>query len=405
LGRTGFEVSDISMGCGRITDAGVVRYVYDHGVNYFDVAEGYGNGDSERKIGEAMAHMDRGKIFITTKLKIKDDDTEQTLLDRFGKCQERLNTDYVDALYMHAVYNAATVKHEGFHAATAKLKADGRLRHAGISSHGPREQGQDPMADVLLAAVDDGRFDLMLMVYNFMKADEGEQVLAACKEKNIGTTAMKTYAGQLEVEPFDPDNPSEDHVRSIDILMGRGKTREEAVAYLEQRLAARAAEVAEHKPVVDAFTAEHGVASQLELDQVSIQWVLKNQDMHTVCVALPDFDRAAQILPLSGTELSASRERLLRDYARAFGHRYCRHGCDACRSSCPAGVPVSTLMRFAYYFNKGGRERYAMERYARLGAPNGEQCIECDAPCERACPFGVAVQASLIRVHAMLTLA
>jgi len=405
LGRTGFEVSDIGAGCGRITDSAVVRYLYDHGLNYFDVAETYSNGDSERKIGGAMPHMDRSKIFVTTKLKVKDEDTEQTLLDRFGKCQERLATDYVDALYMHAVTDAALVKSEAFHSAVAVLKADGRLRHAGISSHGPREEGQMKMSEVLLAAIEDGRFDLMLLVYNFMKADEGEQVLAACKEKNIGTTGMKAYAGQLELEPFDPESPSEDHQRWIDILVQRGKTREEAVAHIQKRMEARAAEIAEQKPTVDAFMAEHGATSQLELDQASIQWVLRNPEMHTVCVAMPDFDRAAQILPLSGTELSASGARLLHDYARAFGNRYCRHGCDTCLGSCPRGVPVSTVMRYAYYFNHGGRERYAMERYARLGGKSGDACLECDAPCERACPYGVAIQASLSRVHAMLTLA
>jgi hypothetical protein len=62
-------------------------------------------------------------------------------------------------------------------------------------------------------------------------------------------------------------------------------------------------------------------------------------------------------------------------------------------------------MRYAYYFNRGGRERYAIERYARLGPRDGGLCLECGAPCERVCPHGVAVQASLIRVHAMLTLA
>ena len=45
----------------------VVRYAYDKGVNYFDTAEGYGNGAAERAIGEAMQHMDRDKIFIASK--------------------------------------------------------------------------------------------------------------------------------------------------------------------------------------------------------------------------------------------------------------------------------------------------------------------------------------------------
>ena len=42
LGRTGFRVSDISMGCGMISDSNVVRYAYDHGMNLFDTAEASG---------------------------------------------------------------------------------------------------------------------------------------------------------------------------------------------------------------------------------------------------------------------------------------------------------------------------------------------------------------------------
>ena len=66
LGRTGFEVSDISMGGTRNRESTVFRYAYEHGVNYFDTAEGYINGNSEKLLGQALKHMDRKKIFITT---------------------------------------------------------------------------------------------------------------------------------------------------------------------------------------------------------------------------------------------------------------------------------------------------------------------------------------------------
>ena len=81
----------------------VVRYAYDHGINLFDTAESYGNGDSETKIGEAMKHMERDKIFIVTKLDIDEDPDEQNLIERFNKSLERLQTPYVDALYAHGI--------------------------------------------------------------------------------------------------------------------------------------------------------------------------------------------------------------------------------------------------------------------------------------------------------------
>ena len=82
LGRTGFKVSDVSMGCGSIAESNVVRYAYDHGINYFDTAESYGNGEHEKVIGGAMEHMDRAKIFITTKLHFPEETTREQIVDR-----------------------------------------------------------------------------------------------------------------------------------------------------------------------------------------------------------------------------------------------------------------------------------------------------------------------------------
>ena len=103
LGRTGFKASDISMGCPWIKDSNVIRYCYDKGVNYFDSAESYGNGDSERRIGQALKFMDRKKVFVVTKTVVEKNDTEQVILDRFRKSLEHLKTPYVDAYFHHAV--------------------------------------------------------------------------------------------------------------------------------------------------------------------------------------------------------------------------------------------------------------------------------------------------------------
>jgi hypothetical protein len=109
LGRTDFKVSDVSIGNGA-SDSNVIRYAYDHGINYIDTAEEYGNGNHEKVIGEALEHMDR---------------------DRYARCLERLGAEHFDALFMHSVYHAETTKNEGFHAAYKKLKADSKVRFCG----------------------------------------------------------------------------------------------------------------------------------------------------------------------------------------------------------------------------------------------------------------------------------
>ena len=399
LGRTSFKASDISLGCGRINEANVIRYAYDRGVNYFDTAETYGNGDSERKIGEAMPHMDRKEIFITTKLWVVAETTEAEIIERFGKCQERLNTDYVDALYLHGVGDASIVTHEGFHNAVAKLKAEGKLRHAGISSHGPSGDEPDSMEKVLCAAAEDGRFDLMLLAYNFMNQEEGLNVLAACKKNNIGTTGMKMTPGVIQVDPFDPDNPTEEYAGYMKRIMDRGRTREEAIERVTRWVNEQTEQIDKTKP----FLAKHGIKTEEELYNKSLRWVLQNKDMHTICVSMPGYDDIDKTLPLSGTTLSSADRAFLRDYAYAFNNMYCRHACSSCVTSCPERLPVSSIMRYSYYYQQQKREKFAMRKYARLENKTASHCLTCEAPCNGACPHGINIQANLVKAHTLLS--
>jgi predicted aldo/keto reductase-like oxidoreductase len=286
-----------------------------------------------------------------------------------------------------------------------KLKADGRVKHAGISSHGPRDKGGDSMERVLLAAAEDGRFDVMLLVYNFLNSAAGERVLAACKKQKVGTTLMKTAPGRLKIEPFDPRDPSEEHARVIRLLIGRGHTREQAVAKIQEKLAYQRRQLAKNQPALDAFVKRHGIETQDDLAKKSVQWVLSNEGVNTVCVSMPDFERIDDFVALSGTRLARDGQALLDDYTAAFGEQYCRHGCSSCLDRCPYGVPVGTVMRYAYYFQCQGREKHAMKKYAGLGGVDGSRCLDCEGPCRHACPHGVAIQAQLIAADNLLSLA
>ena len=400
LGRTGFEASDVSLG-GIPNDAAVVKYAIERGINYFDTAEGYGNGDAERKIGEAIQGIDRKKIFVTTKLLVADEETEQSILDRFAKCQERLRTPHADALFLHAVSNAALVKHEGFHSAVRKLRADGRLRFAGISSHGPRGREGDSMEKVLCAAAEDGRFDLMLLVYNFLQKEEGEKVLAACKAKSVGTTAMKSSPAPLKVDPFDPENPTGDYADALKNMKERGLSQEEAIARIRRWVKETEDSIEKSRP----FVQRHGIADEQQLRLVALKWVLANPDMHTVCMGLEDFDSVDRFVSASGTSLDRAEAGFLEDYRLSLGNMYCRHACTACSGACPHGVPVSTILRYASYFQHQGRERLAMRKYARLGGRDGSLCLTCAGSCRAACPHGFPIQAGLVRAHSLLSLA
>jgi predicted aldo/keto reductase-like oxidoreductase len=400
LGRTGFEASDVGMGSVPLRDAAVVRYAFDKGVNYFDTAEGYGNGTAERVIGEALKDVDRQKFFLTTKIGVSGRDTEETIRNRFRSCQERLGLDMIDAFYMHGPSSVEALGNPAFHTVCDQLKSEGRLRFVGLSYHGPRGPQGTSMADLCCAAAEDGRFDLMLFVYSFMNREEGDRILAACRERNVGTTAMKTSPGTFRYDPVDPENLTEEQQRNVERLTSRGRSREQAIQSLRQQADRQREGYEQTRPFIERY----GVSSEEELRLASIHWVMQNPLMQSACVSFTDFDLVDKVVPLSGEPMGTEGRALVDGYGRLLDDQYCRHGCNACSAACPAGVPVSTIMRYAYYFESQGLERMAMQKYAALTEPDVRACFGCEAPCNEACPYGLNVQSQLVHAHARLTL-
>jgi len=399
LGRTGFKVSDIGFGTGRLRDPVLVRYAYDKGINYFDTGESYGRGASESAIGEALKNMDRTRIFITTKLNVSEKDTLETILERFQKCQERLNTGMIDALYLHNPSSREILNHSAFHEAVSRLKGDGKIRFIGVSCHGP--QGPGSMAEILCAAAEDGRFDQMLLVYNFMNHEEGSRILDACRKNNVGTTAMKTAPGIFKAESFDPENLSSEQSEWLKRQVERGMSREQAVERLQNYQQGQRETYEKTLPFIEA----HGIDSADHLRLAAIQWVLADKRMNTACVSMNSFDEIDKVVGISGTALTRSEADNLKQYAAAFSHRYCRHGCNLCSSACIHGLPVNDIMRFVYYYEFHGDQKSAMQEYRNLSKRNGSLCTDCTAPCLDACPHGFDAQIGLVRAHKMLTLA
>jgi predicted aldo/keto reductase-like oxidoreductase len=385
LGRTGFKVSDIS--CGFIMDEGVIRAAYEAGMNYFDTAEEYPGHHGV--LARVIKHMDRKKVFITTKLLVEKDKSKSGFLRRTRKALEELQTEYVDCLMMHCPETAETLKTEGFHAAMTELKAEGRVKQVGVSQHGTFwfRDPEETMEKILLAAAEDGRFDVFLMAYNFLRRDNAERVLEACRQRNIGVALMKTapiaiyYGLKSRVEALEKSK------KEIDPLYADGLKR-----YREKFEAAQ------------EFIRAHNLEKPAEIRDAAIRFVLGNPNVHTACCPTPTYADLDAYVRLSGSRLNAADQEKLDAYSEGCGALYCRHACGACEPSCPEGVPVNTILRYQHYFSGQGREKEAMRLYAKIPGVRAEACLRCGAPCEAACPYGVPVQGMLIGAHDILTL-
>jgi predicted aldo/keto reductase-like oxidoreductase len=393
LGRTDFEVSDIGFGAGSINNANVLQVAFDMGVNYIDTAEHYANGASERAVGEALQGRDRSSIFLTTKLNMAlGGSTQEEIRDRFHRCLERLQTDYVDCLMLHMTPTVELVTHEGFHAAAQALKAEGKVRFLGLSNHGTEHslagRVEDPMEDVIGAAAEDGRFDVTLFVYNFLQKEQGERIIEACKTKDMGVTLMKTNPIAFAV--------------GIDDYLARIESRGREVPESVARMAA------EYKSFIEAaeqFKTQYNLQSEAEVRSAATRFALTNPGVHSVCPTINTFDDLEAFVGLSGGKLTEIDGSMLESYETSLGRYYCRHACGVCEPSCPQHVPVNTIMRYNHYFVAQGREKHAMQGYARLTRPNADACLECAGYCEAACPHEVPIRGLLARAHETLALA
>lgn len=388
LGRTGFKVSDIGIGTSRIYPVPVITALLDSGVNYIDTAERYGRGASEKSIAKAIKGRDRKSLFITTKLHLTETTSSDEIEKRFNKCLERLETDYIDCLMIHGASSIAVLKNENFHLAVKNLKAGRKLKFTGVSNHGARfGRNKDVMEEVLMGAVDDGRFDVILVVYNFLKKEPGEKILNACKKKNIGVTIMKS----------NPVSRYYDIKERIEKLKQEGKEIDTRTKNYFERLK----ETAERS---ESFIKKYNLQNSDEIRDASLKFVLNNPNVNVLTLAFKNFDDIEKLLKLSGTKFTRSEKQKLNGYAYGSGNLYCRHGCGICESSCPENIPVNTIMRYNHYFETNESEKFAMEKFAGLSGLDQEACLKCSGICEMSCPFDVPVKGLLILAGHRLTL-
>jgi len=385
LGRTGWKVSDISSG--DPNDEGVLRFLYESGVNYFDTAESYAQG--ERMIGDLIKRIDRKSIFVTTKLVIGANRSKNHFIKRARKSLERLNTDYIDCLMNHMPPSVEDLLTPGFLDAIEELKREGKVRFCGVSHHGSYYDDtiREPMDKVLLTAIEDGRFDIVLPAYNFLNEHDGDHILAEAAKKNVGTVVMKT-------NPIGYHYDFKSKVESI-----KSKSGEEYEYY------SRMLELANEKAALkEQFIAKHKLSNSYEIRNAAIKYVISNKNVSTAILGFQTYEDVKRFVGLSGSELERHDQGMLDDYRKYFGDLYCRHACGRCESSCPHSIPVNTIMRYYHYFDAQGREKEAISKYAKLPTRRADLCHGCKGWCERACPFGVPIKGLLCISHNALTL-
>ena len=142
------SASAVSLGCMRMNgldeksvDA-IMEVALNNGINYFDHADIYGGGNSERLFGEYLKRNrnSRESIYIQTKCAIHDgqyDFSKEHIVSSVDGSLARLGIDYVDALLLHRP--DTLMEPEEVAEAFECLKKSGKVRHFGVSNHNPMQ--------------------------------------------------------------------------------------------------------------------------------------------------------------------------------------------------------------------------------------------------------------------------
>lgn len=174
----------------------MVAYAMEHGINYYDTAWGYHDGNSELVMGEVLKDYPRESFYLATKFPGYDLSNMPKVKEIFEKQLEKLGVDYFDFYLFHNVCEMnidAYLDDEkyGIYTYLMEQKANGRIKHLGFSAHGNIET----MQRFLEKYGNDMEFcqiQLNYLDYHFQEAQEKIELL---KSYDIPVWVMEPLRG------------------------------------------------------------------------------------------------------------------------------------------------------------------------------------------------------------------
>lgn len=225
LGKTGIEISALSFGAGPIStlmvgrDANRQLAAVEHalriGINWFDTAATYGDGQSERNLGRVLEELGAGtQVHVATKVRLMPEDLHDihgAIWRSFEGSLKRLRLPRITLLQLHNSITpnrgdepTSVTPHDvlgprGIADVMNELRSDGLVTHLGLTGIGHAEA----LREVVLS----GRFATMQVPYHLLNPSAGQDmpgdfretnygnIIADCAAQNMGVLAIRVLAG------------------------------------------------------------------------------------------------------------------------------------------------------------------------------------------------------------------
>lgn len=188
----------------------IMDYSYEHGMNFFDTANVYNQGESERIVGKGLKGR-RDEIILATKVNGKMGKNQndaglsrRNILSAVDASLKRLDTDYIDIYYMHAP-DYETSMEESLEAMSSLVKS-GKVRYIGVSNFAAWQ-----IAD-MLSICDKRNYISPIItqnVYNAITRGIETELIPFLKAHNLGMSIYNPIAGGFLAGKHKPGIPSE----------------------------------------------------------------------------------------------------------------------------------------------------------------------------------------------------
>lgn len=364
LGRTDLEVSVVGFGgipiiaLSRREAVKVVRYAFDHGINYFDTARAY--GDSEEKIGAALKDV-RDEVVLATKThqRTKEDAA------RIGLKQSlrNLHTDRIDLVQLHGIDNESTLEKalgpNGSLEALKEARSQEKIDYIGITGHNPY---------ILAKAIRTGEFDTVLAPLNVINRTATEELIPLAKELDVGVVIMKALGGCGRPIDYPQWGAS---------FLGRPEV---------------------DWPDIHEFLPHFG-RDGIERARRSLRFVIAH-DVATVIAGLRSTEETDYVVKVGEEfETLTTEEKDYYRFAELPPEPFCRE-CGLC-TPCPDGLAIPTILRWDSYYTFYGIEEWTKDQYPKLGT-RVNSCTECGV-CETKCPYNLPIMKMLKQAEKRLS--
>ena len=217
LGRTGLKVSEVGFGGWAIggdefgnsygptddqTSVEAVKKALALGCNFFDTADAYGHGHSEKLLGEALKEQ-RDKVVIATKAGAdfyhdppRMNFSPDYLSFALGKSLERLQTDRIELYQLHNP-PIQLLKNGKVFEGLEKLVDAAKIGSYGVSIHDPEEG---------MLAMKNGRPSAIQVVFNILRQEAKNKLFQAAHENNVAIIAREPLSNGFLAGKFDADS-------------------------------------------------------------------------------------------------------------------------------------------------------------------------------------------------------